>query len=84
MTRGTAAAAVISRLIVGAGERQQGIEEAGFLQTEEHRIGPQQRAEAALAQLHLRASRLLFPSRIANFPLLASASFEHAQHVARL
>ena len=45
-----AAAAIVAGLIVGAGKRQQRIEQARLLQAEEHGIGAQLRAEAAIAQ----------------------------------
>ena len=58
------AGAVVAGLIVGAGERQQRIEQARLLQSQKNRIGAQFGAEAALAQLDLRLARLFFEAGI--------------------
>ncbi len=79
-----AAGPVVAGLIVGAGERQQRIEQAGLLQSEKNRIGAQFGAEAALAQFDLRLARLFFEAWIPYFRLFPAASFEHAQDVAGL
>ena len=79
-----AAGAVVAGLIVGAGKRQQRIEQARLLQSQKDRIGAQLGAEAALAQFDLRLARLFFEAWIPDFWLLPAASFEDAQDVAGL
>src|SRR5207253_2804707 len=81
---GAAAAAIVARLIVGAGKREQRIEQARLLQPEEHGIDAELGAEAAIAQLDLRPPRIIVAHRIAGLALLAAAALEDAQYVARL
>ena len=78
------AGAVVSGMIIGAGQGKDGIEQARFLQAEKNRIGAQFRAEAAIAEFVVGLARMLLACGIADFGLLAAASFEHAQKVARL
>lgn len=65
-------------------KRQQRIEQARFLQAEYRRIGTQQRAKAAFAELNIGLSGRLFDAGNSGFRLLLSATFEHAQDVAGL
>ena len=57
---GAAAAAIISGFIVRAGQRKQRIEQSRFLQAEKNGIRAQQSAEAALAELVVRAAGFFF------------------------
>ena len=63
------AGAVVAGLIVGAGKREQRIEQASLLQSEKDRIGAQLGAEAALAQFDLRLARVFFEAGIPDFRL---------------
>ncbi len=73
------AGAVVAGLIVGAGKRQQRIEQASLLQSQKDRIGAQFGAEAALAQFDLRLARLFFEAWIPYFRLFLAAALEDAQ-----
>src|SRR5438094_8465413 len=79
-----AAAAIIAGLIVRARERQQRVEKTSLLKSKKHRIGAEQRAESALAELDFRPARIVLAGRIADLALLAPAPLEDAQHVAGL
>ena len=77
--------AIVAGMIVGAGQRQQRIEQARLLQAEEHGIGAQQRAQAAVAQLVIGQPGI-FASRF-GLPISAralAAALEDAQNIARL
>ncbi len=84
MTSRAAAAAIISWIVVRSGKREQRVEQARFLQAEKHGIGPQQRAESAIAQLIVRAPGFLFAIGNADFTFLGAAAFKNAQDVSRL
>ena len=61
---GTASAgAVVAGMIVGAGKRQQRIEQSSLLQPEKYWIGAQLGTEAALAELDLRLARIFFETQ---------------------
>ena len=66
VARRAAAVAIIARMIVGAGQRQNRIEQARLLQTQKHRIGSQLGAEAAIAQLDVRTAGVFFRIRNAD------------------
>src|SRR5436305_15040286 len=80
----TTASTIVSGMIVGSGKRQQLVEEPGLLQAQKNWIGAQQRAEAPVAQLHVRTSWLILILGIAYLATLAAASLEHPQHIAGL
>ena len=54
----TTAGAVVSGMIVGAGQGKHRIEQARFLQAEKNRVGAQFRAEAAIAELVVGLARV--------------------------
>src|SRR5207237_4712780 len=76
MTGGAAAIAIVARLIVGAGKRQQRIEQPCLLQSQEHGIGPQQRPKAAIAQLRIGTARILVARGVTDLAALAAATLE--------
>src|SRR5260370_39414744 len=84
MTRRASAAAIVARMIVRAGKRQDGVEQSRFLQAEKNGIGAQLSAEAAVAEFVVRFAGIFFAIGIANLRLLAPAAFEHAENVAGL
>src|SRR5215213_7414127 len=84
VTGGAAAAAIVTRLIVRAGKRQQWIEQSRLLQTEKNRIDAQLRAEASIAQLHLGPSGFIFSRGIAHLTAPPAAALEYTKHVAGL
>src|SRR5579864_486901 len=84
MATGASASPIVARLIVRPRKREQGIEQPRLLESEEHRIRPQFRAESPIAQLVLRPARLLVTRRVADLALGPTAALEHAEHVARL
>ena len=81
---GAAAVPIIARMIVGAGQRKDRIEQARFLQAQENRVGAQLGAESAFAQLDVRPAGIFFGIRIADFRSLAAASLENAQNISGL
>ncbi len=84
VTGRAAAVAIIAGMIVGAGQRQNRIQQARLLQAEKHGIGSQLGAQAAIAQLHVRTPRIFFRIRNADLRTLSPAPLEHAQNVAGL
>src|SRR6266852_3729892 len=84
VTRRTPAAAIVAGMIVRARKRQDGVEQARFLQAEENGIGAQPGSEAALAEFVVRLAWLLFAVGIADLSFFSPAAFEHAKDVARL
>src|SRR6266567_963170 len=72
---------IVAGMVVGAGERHDGIEQACFLQAEKNRIGAQPGAKAAFTQLVVRLAGIFFAIGIADLGFLAPAAFEHAQHI---
>ncbi len=54
---GASGAAVIAGVIVGAGEGEEGVEEAGLLQAEEDGVGAEFGADAAIAEFDVGACR---------------------------
>src|SRR5260370_3177040 len=81
---GAAAGSIIARMVVGAGQRKDRIEQAGFLQAEKNGIGSKLGAESALAELHVGGARIFTRIWIADLRALAAAPLEDAQHLARL
>ena len=79
-----AAVAIIARMIVGAGQRQDGIQQASLLQAEEDRIGAQFGAEAAIAQLHIGTAGVFFRIGNADLRALSPAPLEDAQNISGL
>ena len=71
-------------MIVGAGQRQDRIQQARLLQSEKHRIGSQLGAEAAIAQLHVGTARIFVRIGNADLGPLSPAPLEHAQNIAGL
>ena len=71
-------------MIVGAGQRQDGIQQARLLQAEKYRIGAQLGAESAIAQLHVGTAGIFFGIGNADFGALSPAALEHAQNIAGL
>src|ERR1700722_13363762 len=84
VTCSASAVAVITWLVVRAGEAEQRIEQTGFLETQKNRVGAQQRAESSLSQFHVRLSWFFFQRWNSNFRFFLAAAFENAEHVAGL
>jgi hypothetical protein len=84
MTGAAAAGAVVARLIVGARKREQRIQQAGLLQSEECGIGTQLRSKAARAQFDIGTARLFVEKRNSGLGFRSAAAFKHAQNVSRL
>src|SRR5579859_2690567 len=71
-------------MIVGAGQRHNGIDETSFLQAEKDWIGAEFRAKAAVAELVIRFAGSLFSIGIAELRLFFTAAFKNAKDVSRL
>src|SRR5271168_2831004 len=71
-------------MIVGAGERHDGIEQARFLQAEENRVRAELGAEAAFAEFVVGLTGLLLAIGIADFGFFFAAAFEDTQDVSWL
>src|SRR5260370_30010917 len=84
VTRRAAAAAIVARMIVGAWERHDRIEQARFLQAEKNGIRAQLSAEAAVTEFVVRPAGFFFAVGIADLGFLAAAAFEDAQDITRL
>src|SRR5580692_11647370 len=84
VTGGAAAAAIVAGSVVGAGQREQRIEQARFLQAEKNGIGAQECAEAAFAELVVGAAGFFFAIGIADFTFFFATALEDAQYVAGL
>src|SRR6266481_954717 len=84
VARRAPAAAIVARMIVCTGKRQDGVEQSRFLQAEKNRIGAQLSAEAAVAELVVGFAGIFFAIGIANLGLPAPAAFENAEDVAGL
>ncbi len=84
MAARAAAAAIVARLIVRAGKREERIEQPRLLKAEKNRISTEPGAKAAVAQLHVGPARLLVLRRIANLAFLPAAALEYSQYVAGL
>src|ERR1700675_2038618 len=84
VTGAAAAGTVVARLIVRAGKREQRIEQARLLQTQEHRIGPQLSPEPALAEFDLRLPRIFLRIGITDLGPPPASTLEHPQDVTRL
>ena len=68
---GAAAGTVIARMIVGAWQGKDRIEQAGFLEAEENRVGAQFGAEAAIAELVVGLAGIFFAIGITEFGFLS-------------
>src|SRR5216683_1517923 len=84
MTRGAAAGAIVAGMIVRAGKRHDGIEQARFLETEKNGIGAKLGAETAFAEFVIRLAGVFLAIGIADFRFLAAAAFENAKDVSGL
>ena len=84
MAGGAAALPIIARMVVGAGQRKNRIQQARFLQAEKYRIGAKLGAESAVAQFVVRPAGIFFRIRIADLGALSTAALENAQNVAGL
>ena len=65
VARGAAAGAIVAGMIVGAGQRHDGIEKARFLQAKENGIGAEFGAKAAFAEFVIGLAGLFFSIGIA-------------------
>ncbi len=85
VARRASAGAIVARLIVRARQGKQRIEQASFLQPEKYRIGAEECAESARAELVVGFACVGCIARgLADFAFRAAAAFEHAQDVAGL
>src|SRR5579862_5793028 len=79
-----AAAAIVTRLVVGTRQREQRIEQAGLLEAEKNGVGAKKSAETAFAELVVRASGFFLTIGVADFAFFLAAAFKNTQHVAGL
>ena len=84
MASRAATGAIVAGMIVRARKRHDGVEQARFLEAEKNGVGAQPGAEAAFAELVVRLAGIFFAIGIADFRLLAAATFENAQDVSGL
>ena len=75
------AGAIVARVIVRAEKSEERIMQPRFLQAEENRVGPVQRAETALGQAPERFAGRLFRRRQAQLQLLFTALLKDAQGI---
>src|SRR5712664_2170791 len=76
-----AARAIVAGMIVGPRERQDGVEQASFLEAEKNGIGAQPSPEPAVAEFVVRLAGIFFPIGIADFSFLAAAPLKNAQDI---
>ena len=79
-----AAVAIVAGMIVGAGHREDGIEQARLLEAKKNRIGPQLGSETPVAQLHVGTPGIFFGVGNADLGALSPSPLEHAQNIAGL
>src|SRR6202021_2867821 len=84
VTGRTAAASIVAWFVVGTGQREQRIEQAGLLQAEKNGVGAKQGAETACAEFVVGASGFFLAIRIADFAFLFAAALENTQDVSGL
>src|SRR5580700_8250991 len=76
-----AAGAVIAGLVVRAGKREQRIEQAGLLKSQEDRVCAKLRSESPFAQLDLGLARIVVQVRISDFQSLSPATLKYAENI---
>src|SRR5207249_751015 len=81
---GTAALAVVSRMVVRAHKEVDRVEEPRLLEAEEDGVGAEQRPEAAAAELDVRPARVLVAIRDPKLGAASPTPLEDAEHVPRL
>ena len=79
-----AAAAIVARFVVGAGQREHRIEQTRFLKAEKNGIGAKESTETALAELVVGAAGLFFAIRVSDFAFFFTAALKNAQDVSGL
>ena len=84
VTRRAATVAIVAGMIVGSGQREQGIEQSSLLQSQKHGIRTQRCAEPAIAQLVIRQAGLVFRIRIPQVCTRTTAAFKHTKNISRL